>query len=75
MKYKIDKDLKLYISDNILPEYSKNDGGHNQAHIIEVIRRSFELNKAFHLSLDPNMMYAIAACHERGNSLLLTSEC
>ena len=59
-------DLKKYISDNILPEYSKNDGGHNQAHIMEVIRRSFELNKAFHLSLDPNMIYAIAACHDRG---------
>ena len=59
-------DLKLYIRNNILPEYSKNDGGHNQAHIIEVIRRCFELDKAFCLNLDPNIMYAIAACHDLG---------
>ena len=60
------KDLKEYIAENIFPEYDKNDGGHNIAHILEVIRRSFALNDTFKLGLDDNMMYAIASCHDWG---------
>ena len=60
------KDLKEYIVENIFPEYDKNDGGHNIAHILEVIRRSFALNDTFKLGLDDNMMYAIASCHDWG---------
>lgn len=59
-------DLKKYIIDNIFPEYSKNDGGHNIAHILEVIRRSFALNDTFKLGLDDNMIFAIASCHDWG---------
>ena len=59
-------DLKEYISKNIFPEYDKNDGGHNIAHILEVIRRSFALNDTFKLGLDDNMMYTIAAYHDLG---------
>lgn len=62
----VNPELKDYISKNIFPEYAKNDGGHNLAHIIEVIRRSFALNDTFKLGLDDNMMYAIAACHDWG---------
>ena len=62
----VNRDLKDYISKNIFPEYDKNDGGHNLAHIIEVIRRSFALNDTFKLGLDDNMIYAIAACHDWG---------
>ena len=62
----VNEDLKAYISKNIFPEYAKNDGGHNLAHILEVIRRSFALNDTFKLGLDDNMMYAIAACHDWG---------
>ena len=58
--------LKEYIKINIFPEYSKNDGGHNLAHIKEVIRRIFALNDTFKLHLDNNMLYAIAACHDWG---------
>ena len=58
--------LKEYIKENIFPEYSKNDGGHNIAHILEVIRRSFALNDTFKLGLNDNMMYAIASCHDWG---------
>ena len=58
--------LKKYIKDNILPSYNKNDGGHNIYHILEVIRRSFALNDTFKLGLNPDMVYAIAACHDRG---------
>ena len=60
------QDLKDYIAENIFPEYDKNDGGHNIAHILEVIRRSFALNDTFKLGLDDNMIYAIASCHDWG---------
>ena len=62
----VDIELKNYIVKNIFPEYSKNDGGHNLAHIIEVIRRSFALNDTFKLGLDDNMIFTIAACHDWG---------
>jgi len=60
------QDLKDYITQHIFPEYDKNDGGHNIAHILEVIRRSFALNDTFKLGLDNNMIYAIASCHDWG---------
>ena len=60
------QDLKEYIAEHIFPEYKKNDGGHNIAHILEVIRRSFELNKNFKLGLNEEMIYTIAACHDWG---------
>jgi len=60
------QELKDYIDEHIFPEYDKNDGGHNIAHILEVIRRSFALNDTFKLGLDDNMMYVIAACHDWG---------
>ena len=63
---KVNPELKEHIKENIFPEYSKNDGGHNLAHILEVIRRSFALNDTFKLGLDDNMMYAIASCHDWG---------
>ncbi len=62
----VDPALKKYIKDNVFPAYKDNDGGHNLYHILEVIRRSFALNDTFKLGLDPNMIYAIAACHDRG---------
>ena len=62
----VNKDLKKYIEKNIFPEYSKNDGGHNLAHILEVIRRCFALNDTYKLGLDHNMIYAIASCHDWG---------
>lgn len=62
----VEQDLKKYISEQIFPEYDKNDGGHNIVHILEVIRRSFELNETFNLNLNDNMIYAIAACHDWG---------
>jgi len=60
------QDLKEYISEYIFPEYEKNDGGHNIAHILEVIRRSFALNDTFKLGLDDNMIYTIASFHDLG---------
>ena len=60
------QDLKDYISECIFPEYDKNDGGHNIAHILEVIRRSFALNDTFKLGLNDNMIFVIASCHDWG---------
>ena len=60
------QDLKDYVAERIFPEYEKNDGGHNIAHILEVIRRSFALNDTFKLGLDDNIIYAIASCHDWG---------
>ncbi len=60
------QDLMDYVKEHIFPEYDKNDGGHNIAHILEVIRRSFALNDTFKLGLNDNMIYAIASCHDWG---------
>lgn len=38
----INNKLKEYIEKNILPEYEKNDLGHNIDHIYYVINRSFK---------------------------------
>lgn len=62
----VNPNLKEYIEKNIFPEYEKNDGGHNIAHILEVIRRIFAINDTFKLGLDDNIMYAIASCHDWG---------
>lgn len=62
----INEQLKKYIEENILPQYDTNIGGHGIAHINEVITRSFELNEAFNLNLNPNMIYVIAAFHDIG---------
>ncbi len=64
---KVDKNLIQYVVENVFPEYEKNDKGHGILHILEVIRRSFELKKTLKLdNLDDNMIFAIAACHDNG---------
>ena len=63
----VDKDLKKYVEEHIFPEYDKNDKGHGILHILEVVRRSFELKKTLNLNhLDDNMIFTIAACHDNG---------
>ena len=59
-------ELKDYIEKNIFPQYEKNDKGHGIIHILEVIRRSFELNNNLNLGLNEDMIYAIASCHDLG---------
>lgn len=68
VEYKnVNKDLIKYIKDNIFPEYDKNDKGHGILHILEVIRRSFELKQSLNLDyLNDDMIFAIAACHDNG---------
>ena len=68
MEYKsVNKELTDYIKDKIFPEYAKNDKGHGILHILEVIRRSFELKESLNLDyLDDDMIFAIASCHDNG---------
>ena len=62
----VNQELKEFVMNKVFPEYEKNDGGHNIAHILEVIRRSFALNDTFKLGLDDNMIFSIASCHDWG---------
>lgn len=63
----IQKELKKYLKEEILPIYQKNDWAHQSWHIYEVIERSLRLAK--NLEVNINMVYTIAifhdiACHE-----------
>ena len=60
---KINKDLEIYISEEILPQYEKNDSGHSLEHIEYVIRRCFSFAEQFS-DIDINMLYTIAAFHD-----------
>ena len=62
----VNPSLKEYIYLNIFPEYKKNDKGHNLIHILEVIRRAFELNKNLNLNLNEDLIFTISACHDNG---------
>ena len=61
--------LKEYIYSDIFPEYQKNDKGHSLIHILEVIRRAFELNKFLNLNLKDDLIFTISACHDNGKYL------
>ena len=56
-------ELELYIKTNILPLYEKNDEGHSIRHIEYVIRRSQLFAEQFE-SIDPDMVYTVAAFHD-----------
>lgn len=58
----IKKELKIYLKENILPMYEKNDWSHQIWHINEVIERSIKLSK--NLNVDMNMVYTIAIFHD-----------
>ena len=64
---KINKTLKKYIEEKVLPEYNKNEKGHNIDHINYVIDRSFELVKENNLDVNSDMVYTIAAYHDIGH--------
>ncbi len=58
----IQKELKKYIKENILPIYEKKDWAHQNWHIYEVIKRSLDLAKD--LEVDLNMVYITAVFHD-----------
>lgn len=55
--------LIYYIQDNIFPEYSKNDNGHDLEHIKYVINRCMKFAEQFD-NIDLNILYTIAAFHD-----------
>lgn len=67
MEKDINKGLKKYIEENILPQYDANNvGGHGIQHIKYVIKRSFEIIEEFNLDVNKDMVYTIAAFHDIG---------
>lgn len=65
----INKDLRTYIEETILPLYRGFDQVHGPEHVQHVIQNSFELIPAareLYGQVDANMVYAIAAYHDTG---------
>ena len=60
--------LKIYIENNILPEYSKNEKGHGVEHIQYVIDRCMKFSLQFE-DIDLNILYTIAAFHDIGHHI------
>ena len=60
--------LISYIQNNIFPEYSKNDDGHNLKHIEYVIDRCMRFSAQFD-NIDLDMLYTIAAFHDIGHHI------
>ncbi len=63
---KINTKLKKYIEKEILPQYFKNDLGHNIDHIKYVIERSLEFASTVP-EINYDMVYTIAAYHDIGH--------
>jgi len=61
----INKELKKYLKENILPYYNENDWAHQSWHIYEVIRKSLKLAKSQNTNLD--LVYTIAILHDIPN--------
>ncbi len=65
---RVSKELKNYISQHILSQYSLNDRGHDATHIDYVLERCFLFEKQFK-SIDPNILYTIACFHDIGHHI------
>lgn len=64
----INEDLKKYIEENIFPEYTKNDSGHNIKHIQYVIDRSFKFADTVP-NVNYDIVYTVAAYHDIGHHI------
>ncbi len=62
-KIMISTDLKAYIEQNILPEYSKNDSGHGIEHINYVINRCMKFALQFD-NINIDTLYTAACFHD-----------
>lgn len=62
----MNKQIKEYIENNILPQYHNFDKGHNIDHVKTVIEESLKL--ADGLEVNTDMVYTIAAYHDLGLS-------
>ena len=65
----INLELKKYVEEKVLPEYSKNEPAHSIDHIKYVINRSFDLVKENKLDVNLDMVYVIAAYHDIGHHI------
>ncbi len=63
----VDPKLRNYVQENIFSSDDPNLLNYQLLPAIEAIRRSFALNETFHLNLNPNMIFAIAAYHDIWN--------
>lgn len=64
----INKELINYINKFILPEYEKNDEGHNINHINYVINRSLKFASTME-NINFDMVYTIASYHDIGHHI------
>ena len=62
---KVNLSLKKYIEENIFPNYTMNDLGHNIDHIKYVIKRSLKFAQQIK-NINYDMVYTIAAYHDVG---------
>lgn len=60
----IHPNLKDYIEHIIIPTYKHYDKGHDEQHVLKVIKNSMEIAKDY--DVDKEMVYAIAAFHDLG---------
>lgn len=64
----INKELKYYIDNKILPQYKKNESGHGMKHVNYCIKRSLKLSNQFR-NINLDMVYTIAAFHDIAHHL------
>ena len=62
MEKTINKNLKEYIENIILPEYELNDTGHGIEHIKFVLKRAYEISEKYDINYD--MLYTIVCFHD-----------
>lgn len=65
---KINNKLKEYIEENIFPEYSKNDQGHDLNHIKYVINRSIKFADTIP-DINYDIVYTVASYHDIGHHI------
>lgn len=65
---KINHDLKLYIEQNIFPEYEKNEPAHNLSHIQYVVKRSLKFAETIP-NINYDIVYVVASYHDLGHHI------
>ena len=65
----VNVELKKYIVEQVLPEYAKNDAGHQMDHIGYVIERSLRFATSATEPINLDMVYTIAAYHDVGHHI------
>ena len=60
----MDRKLKDYLKQIIIPTYRNYDKGHDEAHVLKVIANSMEIAEDYNVNRE--MVYVIAAFHDLG---------